>query len=723
MASPPDHPDDDALDAVLRDVAVPGGLDGRLSAGDVFSAAAIDQLLAAVTVPPGLAERLRGAVRDGSPAGGVDLDRAADMVGVAQPADRGAMAPRVRRRGAGRWVAVFARDVAAVAASLLFIAGTFFAGMHLSDWLSWQGSNGVVGAWGRGPADAQVGRRGPARPDPVLSAGEVAAEPVRRSAAAVARHAAAAPLPQPQAAPPSAGRVPPPTVLGAVDVIGRPGGIEPGMRVVPPLVASRRKVPRERGVDLAFEIQHGESPFIDPSAAPALATDTPPLAVRTDSFDAAVAAVCAGRGAAVAGVQADDVVAALTPPAVDTTTDDSGPRLSLHAVQSLRKAPPSVLVDIAVTAPSLVPADAAPRDVVIVLDRSTGAAAAAVWRSICRGVEAVAGQLRPADRATVIVAATEPRLLVERGDADAVRRIGETLRDIPAVGGADMDAAFRLALSLDRRGEQPQPRPVVATTVVVSSRDSMERSRDEAAAAFGAWQRRGEEGTGAAGRLPGFVLVGMAAPDDTAGGPRGRGDVGQDSVAIRRGLLEAVFGRPAVTLRECRLAVDMNPAVVASYRVVGHRHSAADSVSDRGVAAVDLLAGETARVVYEVVLKTSAATRPSWLVRATLEGRPVDAPPGTTIVRQARLAPQAIEPATPLPSPRGCEVILAVEVGERLAGSAHAPPLRRDPRGVAALARGWQARGDVTRFGADAMACVERGRSGARSKGPAFDVR
>ncbi|NBW87363.1 MAG: hypothetical protein EBR23_11180, partial [Planctomycetia bacterium] len=54
--------EDQIIDNALRNVPLPAGIDGRMSATALFTDAAIDRLLADVVTPVGLAERLRAAV-------------------------------------------------------------------------------------------------------------------------------------------------------------------------------------------------------------------------------------------------------------------------------------------------------------------------------------------------------------------------------------------------------------------------------------------------------------------------------------------------------------------------------------------------------------------------------------------------------------------------------------------------------------------------------------
>lgn len=723
MASESNDLGDDAIDAAVRDVPMPEGMASRATVESLFSDAALDGWVRSVPVPSELVERLRTAL-ERPPAGrrSVDLDRLAHLVGESAPGVAGGAFIAARdaawRRRQGRlrrWGVTLARDVAAVAASLACLVAVFFAGMQVSEWLAMEGETSP-----RPPAS--VARRDAANSSLTATPGQGGSVPAATvapempPAATVVEQAAPAgpPVVGGDAAPEVAHASP--TVLGAVGIAEMDGAAE--MRLVAPLPTSRRRVPRVRGFDLGFEMRHGEAPFVDPATAPTLSIDEPPLSTLTDSFDAALDMIRAGRRPSPGMVRAEHVVAAITADRRPQNTDRRPAAVvAIHAVQSLRRGPESMFIDVAVTAPPIGGGDRPPLDAVIVLDRSVGSSGPATWRSVCRALGAVADQMRPGDRVTLIDAASEPRVVVDAGDAESLREASLVIRDLPAVRVADVDAAFRL------RAER---RRSFGPWVVVSTRDSLDRARDEAAASFLAWRRgSAEHDRDEAGEDPAqaaFIVIDAIRGEPATSLPASRGQVAAESRSIRIGLLEGLFRRSAVVLRDCRLAVEMNPGGVALYRLVGHRHSAVDSVSGAGPEPVDLHAGETARVVYEVVPRAAPAGETRWLVRARLQARPAGAPGDRPITSEAVLLSTDVEPASPIPSPHACETILAVEVAERLAGSPHAASPRRDSRAFAEMLEAWRSRGDVTPFGTDGMVFWDRGRTGSRGKVAPFDA-
>ena len=290
-------------------------------------------------------------------------------------------------------------DGGAVVAALSIVALMFFAGTELSRRLA-------------APASVQqrVAVRGPSsqRPDPALgntrvqraqpnadasarkdsarkdiaggdSVGPDGALPRAADVAGGIRSPAGAAAPVADAA----ARVSqPPTAAGvAVEVRASPAtpGIASGDRgvgttgirtVFLPLVG--RQVPRVPGYDIAFEMAHGESPFVDPSVAATLAVDRPPLSLRTDSFESLCETARRGRGQPTARrprrggmplVRTEDILTALPATLPNSLPNSLGDRawsgmgpglgLSLTAVRSLRPAPDSMFVEVCATAPPL----------------------------------------------------------------------------------------------------------------------------------------------------------------------------------------------------------------------------------------------------------------------------------------------------------------------------------------------------------------------------------
>jgi hypothetical protein len=488
-----------------------------------------------------------------------------------------------------------------------------------------------------------------------------------------------------------------------------------------------RQVPRVPGYDMAFEMAHGESPFVDPATFASLAVDRPPLSLRTDSYDNLCEHVRRDRDRATGRrprrggmptVRTEDILAALPAPAGDGGSSGAGPGLglSLSAIRSLRPAPGSMLVEVCVTAPPLESAaDASgPLDTMLVLDQSAGPFASLSWQWLCRGLGRVINQMRPADRVSLIVCGERPRLVALRADAATLAALLPELMREPVAQSSDFDAAFRLVATLGRREGRPD------RIVAAAHADTMERCRKEGRAAFSAWQAElAAATTSPVGPTTAFVLIDPQETLSAAGSlpetvPLTAGPVPADPVAIGRRLVGQVFGRPTLRATRCRLEMTFDPARVGSYRIVGHRQTAADALASVDPRGIDLHAGETMRVVYEVISRPGG-TGPllSRGVSASLTWTPAGTGPDGALPEQtvrrvlADAAAAAADPRVGLPSPHGCELLLAVGLGELAAASVHAEPWRQSAAGITTLVSRWQARGDVTPIGGQLIDCLE----------------
>jgi hypothetical protein len=756
--------DDHQLDTRVRDVPVPAGIADRVAAAALFDDVAIDRLLVHVALPSGLQDRVRHATAAIRAEGALPLSRLPQPFQPAGPQGHGG-GPRSSAPWRMRlWPAALdlLANGGAVAAALSIVALVFFASTELSRRLAAVSS--------RGPVPSRVAVRGalPQRPasslgiprasgpesglgDTVEAAAGIRA-PTETDIAGVRSSTAAAAAVTAVVDPPQADVPAPKAAATAVEVRAAPAvsaavggnsgaGTAEIRTVFLPLIG--RQVPRVPGYDIAFEMAHGESPFVDPAVSAFLAVDRPPLSLRTDSFDSLCEHVRRDRGRATGRrprrarmptVRTEDILAALPAPAGDGGSSGAGPGLglSLSAVRSLRPAPGSMLVEVCVTAPPLESAaDASgPLDAMLMLDQSAGPFASLSWQWLCRGLDRVISQMRPADRVSLVVCGERPRLVALRADAAALEALLPELMREPVTRSADFDAAFRLVATVSQREGRPD------RIVVAAHAGTMERCRKEGRAAFSAWQAElAAATTSPAGPKTAFVLIdpqeAMSA-DDTLSRtpPLTIGPVPADPVAIGRRLVGQVFGRLTLMATRCRLEMAFDPARVGSYRIVGHRQTAADALASVDPRGIDLHAGETTRVVYEVVSRPGGevvsrpggevVSRPGGTgpllsrgVSASLAWTPAGAGPDGPLPEQtvrrvlADAATGAVDPRVGLPSPHGCELLLAVALGELAAASVHAEPWRQSATGIAALASRWQARGDVTPIGEKLIECLE----------------
>ena len=734
------HSDDHLLDARLRDVPTPAGIAGRVAPEVLFDDAAIDRLLVMVDLPSGLEDRTRSAMAAMRGGSTLPLPTPPKSSRRAGPGGAGGGSHGSPSRRMRLWPAamdLFA-DGGAVAAALSIVALMFFAGTELSRRLAPpaiapqrmadRGASPMRSDAPRVSTDDRVplraaegGSRTGGSPQPPTVVPGIAA-----LATGDAIHAA---QPARPAQDPVEVRAAPAAAAGAGggDRGGRTGGIRALF-----LPTTGRQVPRVPAYDIAFEMTHGESPFIDPSRAAALAVNHPPLSLQTDSFDSLCEAARRDHGrpsgrrlrrGGMPVVRVEDVLAAL-PSTLPSTLGNAGLSgaglvLSVDAVRSLRPSPGSLLVEVCATASPLsaasTAAESAPLDAMLVLDQSSGPSASLSWQWLCRGLDRVIGQMGAADRLSLVVCGERPRLVALRADAATLTALLPELTREPMARFADFDAAFRLIAAVGRREGRPQ------RVVAAAHADSLERCRAEGRAALSEWQAA----QAAAPALPvapvtEFVLIDPQQPRDAGGSTPGAaavapGRVAADPITIGRAMLEHVFGRPTLVATGCRLEVAFDPARVSSYRIVGHRQTASDALAAIEPRPIELHAGETVRVVYEVI-RRPGGTPPAaaGVVSATLAWTPAATgpdglPPEQKVRRGLADGNGAMADGlrAGLPSPHGCELLLAVALGELTAESVHAEPWRQSAAEMARLVSRWQARGDLTPMGGLLIDCLE----------------
>ncbi|MCE2725798.1 MAG: DUF3520 domain-containing protein [Planctomycetaceae bacterium] len=679
--------DDRRIDDALRNVPLPPGLADRVVPEALFDDATLDRLLGRVALPDGLSDRVRAAVFTPAAGRGIDLERAA---GSLRPAGKPTAS---RQRGRlGRWSLSVAQSGASVAVLLAALGGLVLTGFEFARWVEPTTPQRALvlapqppsrGAPPREPAIGMAAHESnpalePTDPLAVVSAPVLADD-----------DAIAVTEPDPFA-------VTPPVVRGAA--VGTASGALPAgtaMRTVPlPRGESRRRVPRVAGFDMAFEMTHGEPPFVDPRTAAALQVDHPPLSIRTDAFEALVAYTGRKpRPGFAASLRTEEILAALPAPPPRSAAPE--PQVMIHAVRSLRGRPESQLVEVCVTAPPLAGDSTPAVDAMLALDRHTGSEPL-LWARVCRAVAAVADQMRDGDRITVVVGGREPRLAGTRLDAAGLRRLAAALTLEPGDDATEFDATMRFAAQ--EAGHGPT-RPLI----VVASSESVDRARGAGRAAVSAWREALAADGPEAGRRAAvrFVLVDPTEPTVREPLEPDFGRTPADAVAIRRAVLEQVFATPTLTARQCRLQVAFDPQAVAAYRLVGHRQSAMESLAGGEPPATDLHAGEVTRVVYELVpLGMQDAA-----VKATLSCRPVNVDGERTFTA---VLPLRTVSTGPLPPARDCELLLAVAVGELATASPHVGPRGAASQAAASLAAAWRARGDVTPYGTALLEAADR---------------
>ncbi|MEX0669221.1 MAG: hypothetical protein WD060_02035 [Pirellulales bacterium] len=705
------------IDAHLRDVPAPTNLDRRVAANVIFADDSLDRLLAEIELPVGLVDRLHAGMSGPQPAGRntgtIDLER------IASAASRAGHSADRRRSHFGRWATAFARDGLAVAAALSIAWIVFAASAELSRRLAAvrPGERSTAAAQRAATPLTVVSDESSASPRKPVGAKPFGLDlqplsPPKAAAAGkgaddASLEALAGPLSLESVAETAFAPQPPEVRGAAVGLAGERAADSSAMRLVEPPRDAWRLAPRVRGFDLAFEMAHGESPFVDPAAS-GLSTDVPPLTLRTDAFDRLALRV--GRPSYGVGrsLRMEHVLAAIPAATTETPTpllNNGDIRVDVRGVRSLRSGSgaPSLIVEVAATADRGDPITRPPLDATIVMDRAVGCDPV-VWPWLCRGLAAVAARMTTNDRITVVISGPVPRLATRRGDAVTIAAVSAELERLPPIDVSDMDAAIRMAVSESTSAESPV---TGVRLVVVAHQETADRGRDVVRTALAGWHEAqaatGGEPLADEPSRPGlarFVLVDpTTSPEERSQGPS-FGRTLADATAIRRELVRQVFATETLVGRQCRLAVSFDPRLVAAYRLIGHRQSAMESLAVTPPAAIDLHVGETVRAVYEIVPRAAVSVAG---VSAVLDWRGADDVVQTS--HGALTAADLDHPAA-LPSPHGCELILAVTLAEAAGGSAHADPRARTA--AAALVRQWRQRGDMTPFGELLAAGLER---------------
>jgi hypothetical protein len=708
---------DRQLDDDLRRVPLPANLRAALSPEALFAEAAIDRLLAAVVVPPGLAERVQAAARAGDAAarnGVVDLSRFAgrhEPAPLERPAAGGSA-----RRPRGRLTLLREAGRVAAALGLAFLLAT--AGIQLSRRLEGPGgaertglrtesiSGGALSprrvASGAPDAAAVAERAGGRTRDD--GAGIPSRSPVEQDVASASPTPPAMPDPEDLAqVAPAFSQVDPlesgeQSVRGAA--IPLDDAIAPAAMTVVELPRdARRQVPKSNAFDMAFELVNGESPFVNPAADPRLAVDRPPLTLGTNGFERLVQAATGRRSPGfVARIRAEELLAAMPPPPELAAPGPEPVRLGLAAVRSGRTfdGKPTVFLEATAFAAGLRREGDAVLRTTLILDQSAAGDPQA-WSRICRALGAVAARLEPNDQVAVVLCGPRPRVVLDDADPAALAAAALNLEALPAAVSCDLDAAVDAAREAGL---------LTGRTVVVAHGATLDRCRGQVRASLSAWHRSlamtgGDPLTSVPPDGIRFVVLDPATqpPDRDAGPSFGRTSL--DAVAIRRDVLRQVIGQDTLVARQCGLEIRFDPKRVAAYRLVGHRQSVVESLADAPPTMIDLHAGEAVRVVYEVLPKELGATG---LASARLTWRMPDG----AAARLDAADRSSSDRTAALPSPHGCELVLAATLGDLAGGSAHTPKPRATLTALHSVADRWQARGDVTPFGETLIRVIDR---------------
>jgi len=362
--------------------------------------------------------------------------------------------------------------------------------------------------------------------------------------------------------------------------------------------------PRVREYDLLFQLRHGVHPFVSPAANPLLAASQVPLNASSESFERVALSLKNRKLPPPASIRVEDFLAAMN-------YEFSPPREQTLALRTAAGFAPWLpanvgLLQVAVQAGEVRRDPLQPAHLVFVLDATAGIQRDQLWPQLITGLAATAADLLPADRVTLILAGesaqtegkaqslgtaltpqefraavTQLQTHVPRGRGDfpaaiqkaaaAVRGSVEKLNNLPArmvlftagIGALDAEVLARTEADI-----QPLLQ-TGATWDVVDLRDA--ETLDPRLSQLAAWSRHG-------------VKHAVTARQ------------------VRLACGAALTGQSQIVAQYTSLKVTFKPDAVILYRLLGHEATAVTSLIPLQLDG-DLLSGDTATALYQVVLK------------------------------------------------------------------------------------------------------------------------
>ncbi len=416
-----------------------------------------------------------------------------------------------------------------------------------------------------------------------------------------------APPPPPPAAVRVGGRIRPPDLALALGVEGGvPGGVVGGVlgrraAIVAPLEMTDRYAGPMETEDYARTDDEG---FRDPRRDP---LSTFSVDVDTASYANSRRFLNEGRLPPPDAVRLEEFVNAFAyddePPAAG-----DGPFAVRAEVGPCPWRPDHRLVRIALQGRVVPEADLPPLNLVFLVDVSGSMNEPRKLPLLKAALRLLAARLRPSDHVAIVVYAGSSGLVLPRTAGDRKREILAALDSLEAGGstngGEGIELAYRVAAEGARQGETS--RVVLATdgdfNVGVTSRGALTRLIEE------------KRKTGVFLSVLGF---GEGNLKDSAMEPladRGNGNYSYvDSLQEARKVLVREAGGTLVTIaKDVKVQVEMNPARVQAYRLLGYtnRRLRAEDFRDDRVDAGEIGAGHHVTALYEIVPTGAAAGPP-----------------------------------------------------------------------------------------------------------------
>ena len=624
----PNDPQSDARqDTQLRAVSVPPGLLERLRQAALCDDEGLDGVIREVVLPRGLIGRLREAVLADDEA----LDAA--LREVPMPLELAGRLRRVPRR----WEPTTRLARWATAVSLFVAVGvTYLATALVFSWAmlpSEQSTLPQLASWQIPPpvpmdTELDIEVDGPGGPRDGLAAEPAGAtdrlavvpriefaDPTRPAAdLADASEPAADPFlprleinPWLEAASAAAG----PRVFGSHNWFDS----QPNWKKAASFAAQGIAAPTARWYNRYVLTRYGVHPFVPP-ADTELQRSTVPLGVWPSSYEWTRRCLEDGELPPPNKLRTEEFLAAIDYPF--PRPEDRG--LELHVGGGPSPFRPRLkLLEVGVQAREIGDPAHSPTHLILVVDTSASMQWGGRLEMVRRGLKRVVGQLSSLDRISLVTFSDQVQVLAQAADAQQATALPEAFAQVRPGNGTEIVQGVQRAVTLLREVEPRlgQRRRIVLLTDGLMELDASSES----------WLKRLI--TDHVQRGGSFDVVDMAQEDpgddshlaQLAQLAEGRRHRAESVAQMEWALLESLTDTPQKVASGARLSVRFNPKTVMAYRLLGHE----PGLKTRSPEA-DFRAGQSAIGLYEVWLKpekddTSKSTSSDWVAVAELGWR------------------------------------------------------------------------------------------------------
>ncbi|HUE70794.1 MAG TPA: VWA domain-containing protein [Pirellulaceae bacterium] len=393
-------------------------------------------------------------------------------------------------------------------------------------------------------------------------------------------------------------------VLMRFGVFGYP---QYGEEVTPPLVsppspiAAGIELPPVRGYDRLFVVKHGVFPPVRPAAHPALATIALPLRTQTASYQNVQSLLRQKRLPAASQVRTEDFLAAMGYDFPPASPGDLAIRTA--AGPSVFGPAGTGLLQLAAVAGPLSRSELDGGHLVLAIDMSQSMARGERLNLVRQSIDQVLARMGPHDRLSLVVFDEVVRYVVERAttaDADDLRLMLSKLR--PA-GATDLAEGLQQAAAIAMTGEAGQTRPSRMVLITDSHVAMPPVTQSLVSAVLSIAEESGV-------RMDVFEVGDHLDEDPVLAdwarmmhGTVRRPESADDAAWM---LVERLYGKSPVIGEDARLTLRLDPRAVAAYRLVGQEGNSLSSLRPAALE-VDLHASEVATALLEIWFQASDA--------------------------------------------------------------------------------------------------------------------